>query len=180
MSYRNHDDLAREPEAIPLIEQAGPDCEDGLNAVSQAKRRPACEVKSWRSAPMLTILTAATGILLVTTILSGIVALTHSLSRKSRDQNNMSRISVTALRRPSLYPGLERVPEIKHNGLTFGSSYKAEKDTMQAGSSGVMGVAMSQRLSRVSSLYPDTKFTQDGWVFVTETVRVFFCESTST
>ncbi|KAI0089477.1 hypothetical protein BDY19DRAFT_993082 [Irpex rosettiformis] len=168
MAYHNDDDLLQESEAIPLIDQDPR--HEGNEIIPRVKSWPTRNMQSnvWRSTHLFTILTAATAILLVTTFSSGMVAFTSALSKKSwENTTRISIVDIKKLRQPSLYLGLERVPEIKTKGLTFGSSYNLESGPELTD----MG---RKRLGRVSSLYPDTKFGQDGWVFMTETDHMIF------
>jgi hypothetical protein len=82
---------------------------------------------------------------------------------------------VQRLRRPGLYLGLERVVEIQQVGLAFGPTYSPEEDMeMGMGMHGGNGEkeTFEQKAARVSSIYPNKRFAQDGWLLVSETVCI--------
>lgn len=86
--------------------------------------------------------------------------------RTSRSNSAPEKLDISKLRRPSLYLGLERVPELLQQHGTSPSS--------QAGpfsSPSISGAGWPTRVARVNSAYPDYVFPQDGWVLLTERVR---------
>ena len=89
---------------------------------------------------------------------------------------------VQSLRKPSLYLGIDRVPEIKKR-LTVESVLAQSHTTTPDSSpntphthntpSGGSPTGSSDRVinvARVSSLYPDMTFMQDGWVILSNSV----------
>ncbi len=94
------------------------------------------------------------------------------------------RISVDTLRHPSIYLGLERLPAAKVSqsiaSLVASASASAQHEHPS------MGVSMADatqpsnplfpgrpvEMVRVNSRYPSQRFEQDGWVLLTEDVRL--------
>ncbi|KAI0703049.1 hypothetical protein BC835DRAFT_1410841 [Cytidiella melzeri] len=159
------DDLGQGAEGIPLIEQPA----DGTTirrkrSAHTSSRRGA----SWPIVHVPTILVVVAGVLLTTTIVSGLAALTTVVSRRNAAANDLqTKVDAGSLKRPSLYLGLDRVSEIKTNGLTFGSTTGGGGGMMDMGSAPTMS-GQREKVGRVSSLYPDERFELNGWVLITE------------
>lgn len=179
MSYHDHNDhLGRGTEAIPLIEHTdGRTLDDLTDAEVQDSlwaRKPHNKhlgsPSTWCPTKIPNILTAATYLLVITTVFSAVIAFANVLHKLGPNHTiSAPMVDVRKLRQPSLYLGLERVPEIESNGLTFGSSYNSDNHDADMHMDGPDAME-PKRVARVSSLHPNTKFRQDGWVFITETV----------
>ncbi|EMD36961.1 hypothetical protein CERSUDRAFT_95229 [Gelatoporia subvermispora B] len=85
---------------------------------------------------------------------------------------------ISTLRRPSLYQGLERVPEIKvqlqiealrmqGHGTTSSMEDTPRPTVRPAGSNGVR----ASTIARVNSRHPNAHYPEDGWVLLTEEDR---------
>ena len=91
-------------------------------------------------------------------------AATFVRSWHPRSNNAPEKLDVSKLRRPSLYLGLERTPELlQHQGPI--------SQALHSNSPSSVGAGWPARVARVSSAYPDSVFAQDGWVVLTEQVR---------
>lgn len=82
------------------------------------------------------------------------------------------KLDVGKLRRPSLYLGLERVPEINARN---GNIHKYLSVPSSSAPSSSSPIGWPAAVARVSSAYPYFIFPQDGWVFLTEQVRTPCC-----
>ncbi|EKM56646.1 uncharacterized protein PHACADRAFT_253874 [Phanerochaete carnosa HHB-10118-sp] len=82
--------------------------------------------------------------------------------RSFRNNGVPEKLDISKLRRPSLYLGLERVPEL----LQHGSSSSSQAGPLS--SPDVSGAGWPTRVARVNSAHPDSVFPQDGWVLLTE------------
>ncbi|KAA1475270.1 hypothetical protein DENSPDRAFT_842014 [Dentipellis sp. KUC8613] len=98
-------------------------------------------------------------------------------------------LDVSQLRHPSLYTGLERVPEIQlsmaaaalHENVSDPEAHAAPlvEETVTL----PVDTGRASAVARVSSRYPDRHFTQDGWVLLTKedtTLMTFRTPNTST
>ncbi|KAI0062554.1 hypothetical protein BV25DRAFT_1916071 [Artomyces pyxidatus] len=70
------------------------------------------------------------------------------------------------LRRPSLYMGLERVPEIK---ASSGTPAKEEPTVIELPT----GVGRAVNIVRVNARHPQAQFPRDGWVLLTDEDATF-------
>ncbi|OCH90473.1 hypothetical protein OBBRIDRAFT_594982 [Obba rivulosa] len=84
-------------------------------------------------------------------------------------------VDAATLRRPSLYQGLERVPEIKvqmqiealrMQGHSTSAAEPARPTVRPAG-----GALRASAIARVNSRHPNARYPEDGWVLLTEEDR---------
>ncbi|TFY61124.1 hypothetical protein EVG20_g7177 [Dentipellis fragilis] len=98
-------------------------------------------------------------------------------------------LDVSQLRHPSLYTGLERVPEIQlsmaaaalHENASDPEAHAAPQ--VEEAVELPVGAGRASTVARVSSRYPDRHFTQDGWILLTKedtTLMTFRTPNTST
>jgi hypothetical protein len=101
---------------------------------------------------------------------------TAAFARSWRSSQNQaaafSKLDVSKLRRPSLYLGLEEVPNILRMLSTdaFGQHTHTPVPSDSAFQNTRPG--WPSALARVNSAYPNRDFMQDGWIFLTEQVRL--------
>ncbi|GJE86379.1 hypothetical protein PsYK624_024590 [Phanerochaete sordida] len=123
--------------------------EDDLDELGPAPRR------SSRWAILLALACAVTALSLVFN------AVTFVRSTSARSSRAAEKLDTSKLRRPSLYLGLERVPELLQEHQSPVSH--DEPSSAPAG--------WPSRVARVNSAYPQHAFPQDGWVVLTEQDR---------
>jgi len=98
---------------------------------------------------------------LVTALSLAFNAGTFVRSWGSRGDSVPDKLDVSKLRRPSLYLGLERVPELLQQ-------QSPASQGQPLGSPSTAAAGWPTRVARVNSAYPDYVFPQDGWVSLTE------------
>lgn len=165
-----------ESEAIPLISQQHTSDEshsdDGFTAKPEHELSSDDELVYGRTRlSSLSLQTILAGSALVVSLFS-LLWNTFVFSTTLRAPSTVSsvvpikHVDIDALRRPSIYLGLERMPAYRGGHNSHG---QASPLAVIAGGNGDLGVPTA--LARVNSRYPDLTFTQDGWVFLTEDVR---------
>ncbi|KAI0342403.1 hypothetical protein BDW22DRAFT_1357743 [Trametopsis cervina] len=156
----------RPPEAIPLIEQLHDDDDvahtDGDGDYAQAREDGRIAGRSKFAYGGVSWLTIALCALLFTACLSSILSLAAATYQR---RSGLKKLDVNTLRRPSVYMGLERVPQIQANGLTFGATIPPSSDPPVLGKGSEGG---PRGTVRVSEVYPRMRFVRDGWVVLSE------------
>lgn len=92
-----------------------------------------------------------------------------TLIRTGRPLQSPQVLDSSNLRRPSLYLGLERVPEIK---MQMGDIH-THVPVPSTGPPNRSQLGWPSQVARVNSDYPYYAFAQDGWVVLTEQVRSY-------
>ncbi|KII91603.1 hypothetical protein PLICRDRAFT_173429 [Plicaturopsis crispa FD-325 SS-3] len=120
-----------------------------------------------------TLVTSALVVSILSFALSG-----AQLSSVIRYTHTGPTVDVSALRRPSLYQGLERVPEIKaamakeKPMVHMSPPLPSSTSTSAAPASTASGsTSRPSTIARVDSLHPQTSYPNDGWVLLTDTDR---------
>ena len=168
-------------EAVPLIADAAErdDHDEGEDEAyepkGELKRSGRGEKAGDRSLSLSTILVVSALVASLVSLLFSALNLTSTLQGNDTSGDGTVAVSeapkkllVQNLRRPSAYLGMERVPGYRSAKHT---QPQRPHESVQV-SSKAKGPGVPQEMARVNSRYPSAEFPQDGWVFLTEDVRI--------
>lgn len=168
------------PEYVALIQSAdGVDhypLDDRVESPFERRDSPLSNPEKRRSTSdsfLPTILYVSTFLVSALSLFFSVTNLTHFPSNTgffySKGSEDVRVIDVKSLRRPSLYMGLEKVPDVQ---LLEGGHHHEGED--EANEVYVPFPGGPQEVARISSRFPLFPSRPDGWVLLTEEVLSFF------